>query len=68
MFITHGGLLSTQEAVARGIPVVNIPVFADQYLNANRAVLAGYGLRLDFQNLTEEYLTQAINEVLQNPS
>ncbi|KAJ9601561.1 hypothetical protein L9F63_000304, partial [Diploptera punctata] len=67
MFITHGGLLSTQEAVTRGVPVVNIPVFADQYLNANRAVLAGYGARLDFTNITEEYLLQTINQVLNNP-
>ena len=54
--------------MTRGVPVLGIPVFADQYLNANRAVLAGYGGRVDYVNVTEEYLSQIINEILNNPS
>ncbi|PSN51253.1 hypothetical protein C0J52_11770 [Blattella germanica] len=67
LFITHGGLLSTQEALDRGVPVVGIPVFADQFLNSNRAVLAGYGIRLDYSNVTEESLLWAVKEVIDNP-
>ncbi|XP_069697453.1 UDP-glycosyltransferase UGT5-like [Periplaneta americana] len=67
LFITHGGLLSTQEAVTRGMPLVGIPVFADQSLNMGRAVASGYALMIDFQNITTESLTWAIKEILEKP-
>ncbi|GLH07894.1 UDP-glucuronosyltransferase [Gryllus bimaculatus] len=49
LFITHGGLMSTQEAVYHGVPVVGIPIFGDQQLNMNRAAAAGIGVALNFQ-------------------
>ena len=67
LFITHGGQLSLLEAVTRGIPVVGIPVFFDQYLNMARAVSAGYGLKINFNNITTESLTWAIQEAIQSP-
>ncbi|KDR11536.1 UDP-glucuronosyltransferase 2C1-like isoform X2 [Zootermopsis nevadensis] len=67
LFITHGGLQSTLEAIIRGVPVVGIPVFADQSLNIERAVEAGYGLRIDFNNITTESLTWALREIIETP-
>jgi hypothetical protein len=42
------------EAIIRVVPLVGIPVFADQRLNMARGVLAGSGLIIDFRNITSE--------------
>jgi len=67
LFITHGGLLSTQEALQRGVPLLGIPIFGDQSLNMNRAVVAGYGLTIRFTNVTMESLLWGIREMIDNP-
>jgi glucuronosyltransferase len=67
LFITHGGLLSTLEAISRGVPLIGIPVFADQFLNMARAVSSGYGIKIDLNNVTSESLTWAIQEVIESP-
>jgi len=67
LFITHGGLLSTQEAIHRGVPLLGIPIFGDQSLNMNRAVTAGYGLMIQFNNVTMESLLWGIKEMIDNP-
>jgi hypothetical protein len=66
LFITHGGLLSTQEALNRGVPVVGIPVFGDQSLNMAWAQSAGYGITLSLHNITKGSVSWAIKEVLEN--
>lgn len=67
LFITHGGLLSTTEAVTRGVPIVGIPVMGDQPLNMKFNSAAGFGVAVDFDDLNEETLYNAITEVLNNP-
>ncbi|KAG5671714.1 hypothetical protein PVAND_001894 [Polypedilum vanderplanki] len=66
LFITHGGLLSGVEAIYYGKPLIVIPIFGDQKLNAARTELSGFGLRIDYNNLTEASLTWALNEILMN--
>jgi glucuronosyltransferase len=66
LLITHGGLLSVQEAIHRGVPLVGIPVYGDQYYNLARIVSFGIGARLDYENITTESVTWAVNEVLNN--
>jgi glucuronosyltransferase len=60
-------LLSTQEAIHRGVPLLGIPMFGDQSLNMNRAVTAGYGLMVGFQNVSMESLLWGITEMIENP-
>ncbi|XP_023717901.1 UDP-glucuronosyltransferase 1-8 [Cryptotermes secundus] len=65
LFITHGGLLSKQEAINRGVPLLGIPVYGDQYLNVRKAESLGYGIRLEFDNITAESVLWAIQTALQ---
>jgi glucuronosyltransferase len=67
LFITHGGLLSTQEAVHRGVPLLGIPIFGDQSLYMSRAVTGGYGLVIRLDNVTMESLLWGIREMIDNP-
>ncbi|PSN40304.1 2-hydroxyacylsphingosine 1-beta-galactosyltransferase [Blattella germanica] len=67
LFVSHGGMMSTQEAVYRGVPLVGIPIFSDQLLNIRQASAAGYALHLDYENITEESVYWAIQQVLYVP-
>lgn len=66
LFITHGGLLSTTEAVHFGVPIIGIPVFADQYVNVKRAVHKGFAIRVRLSYDTADDLESAIKEMLIN--
>jgi len=67
LFITHGGRLSTQEAVFHGVPVIVIPFFTDQYLNGERMVEHGVGLRLNYIDFDISTFRNYIAAVLNNP-
>ncbi|KAB7505536.1 UDP-glucuronosyltransferase 1-7C [Armadillidium nasatum] len=43
LFITHGGLLSTLESTYNGVPVIGMPVFADQESNMMDVQNEGWG-------------------------
>ncbi|CAG7719991.1 unnamed protein product [Allacma fusca] len=66
LFMTHGGLLSTQEAIYHGSPLLAIPIFGDQNLNAHQAELGGFALTIEILDVTEEDLETKIRELLEN--
>ncbi|XP_062549714.1 UDP-glycosyltransferase UGT5-like [Armigeres subalbatus] len=68
LFITHGGLLSTTEALYHGIPLIGIPIFGDQPMNVEKAVRGGYAVLLDYPDITEQTVEEAISTVLDDPS
>ncbi|XP_032779257.2 LOW QUALITY PROTEIN: UDP-glycosyltransferase UGT4 [Daphnia magna] len=63
-FLTHGGLLSTQEAVYHGVPVIGIPFVTDQENNMIKAVMDGYAIKLAWNDIDEEQLHGAILDIL----
>nr|CAD7458604.1 unnamed protein product [Timema tahoe] len=66
LFITHAGLLSIQEAIYHGVPILGVPFFADQYTNINKAKDHGFGEKVDFATFTTEILLAKIQKILQN--
>ncbi|XP_018334023.2 UDP-glucuronosyltransferase 2B15-like [Agrilus planipennis] len=66
LFITHGGLLSIIEAIYHGVPLLVIPIFAEQFMNAADVESLGYGLKLYYTHITEENFSYLINELLIN--
>jgi MGT family glycosyltransferase len=62
--ITHGGNNTTTEALHFGRPMVVLPLFWDQYDNAQRMDELGYGVRLDTYRFGDEDLTAAIEQLL----
>ncbi|XP_034110395.1 UDP-glycosyltransferase UGT5 [Drosophila albomicans] len=67
VFIAHGGLFGTQEAVYHGVPVLGMPVYADQYLNIKKGQAAGFALGVDYRTVTEQELRHSLTELLENP-
>nr|WMP40233.1 UDP-glucuronosyltransferase UGT33AX4 [Tuta absoluta] len=66
LFITQGGLQSTDEAIVAGVPLIGIPMLGDQWYNVEKYLYLGIGLKLDIETITEEGLIRAINEVIDN--
>ncbi|KAG6445490.1 UDP-glycosyltransferase [Manduca sexta] len=67
LFITHGGLLSTTETLHFGVPIIGIPLFADQFINTKRAVTKGFAIEVNIGYDTPAKLGGAIQEILGNP-
>ncbi|KAH9636335.1 hypothetical protein HF086_012600 [Spodoptera exigua] len=64
IFLTHGGLFSSIEAIHFGVPTIGIPVRFDQNTNVNKAVLNGYGLKVTLSYDLSKDLNTAINVML----
>lgn len=67
-FVTHGGLLSLQEAVYHNVPVVGLPLMSDQHLNVRQAVTLGLGRQLTVESLSEDAVYDAITAVVEQPA
>ncbi len=68
LIISHGGVNTVLTALSDGIPLLCIPLGADQPDNAQRCVDAGAGMRLDRRLLTTARLKRTIHTLLSQPS
>jgi UDP:flavonoid glycosyltransferase YjiC (YdhE family) len=66
--ITHGGNNTVTECFHFGKPMVVLPLFWDQYDNAQRVEELGYGVRLETYAFEDEQLTGAIAKLLSDES
>ncbi|XP_049787775.1 UDP-glucosyltransferase 2-like [Schistocerca cancellata] len=67
-FITHGGMLGLQEAVAAGVPMLVVPVLGDQPHNAASLSSRGVALTLTVRQLTEHNVRDALDRLVNDTS
>jgi MGT family glycosyltransferase len=64
LVITHAGNNTTTECIHFGKPMVALPLFWDQYDNAQRVDETGYGIRLATYEFEEDALHSALDRLL----
>jgi len=68
LFITHGGMNSTNEGLYYGVPLIVLPQSADQPIIAEQVAKIGAGMKLEMQGLTANQLSEAADHVLNGTS
>lgn len=64
--VCHAGFGTTMAALAHDLPVVAIPLSADQPVHAQRCAELGAGLTLPYDTVTAEAVTSAVRTVLED--
>jgi UDP:flavonoid glycosyltransferase YjiC (YdhE family) len=67
-FVTHGGFNSVKEALSSGVPMVVVPISADQPYSAERCVDLGVARTLGPDDRTPDSIREAVRQVLAEPS
>lgn len=67
LVVSHGGSGTVIGALAHGLPLVLVPMGADQMVNAERCAALGVGRVLDVMAITPELVRETVTDVLSNP-
>lgn len=66
LFIAHCGKGGITEAKYHGVPILAIPVFGDQFSNADNIVNEGWAITLPLSDLNAETFSRVLDEALNN--
>ncbi|XP_050524531.1 UDP-glycosyltransferase UGT5-like isoform X1 [Daktulosphaira vitifoliae] len=64
LFISHCGLLGILDALYSGVPIMGIPMFADQFSNMNYIIEKGCGKHLEYDMINEDVVYNKIIDML----
>jgi len=68
LFITHGGIHSTEEAIYFGVPMLAVSVFGDQLHNSLVMENRGAAIRIKYSEFTEDLFEKALFQMLNDKS
>ncbi|XP_045519961.1 UDP-glucosyltransferase 2-like isoform X1 [Pieris brassicae] len=68
LFITQGGLQSTDESINAAVPVIGIPMLGDQWYNTERYKQHQIGIQLDIHAMSEEQFSTSVKSVIEDKS
>ena len=66
-FVSHVGHSSLYESAYHGVPVVAVPLFADQFFNARKVEHFGLGMTVDHKTATAEEFAKTMEDVMTEP-
>lgn len=66
LFISHCGKGGITEAKYHGVPILGIPLFADQFSNADYILKEGWAVVLSMSDLNQHTFSKALDEALNN--
>ena len=66
-FVSHVGFNSVYESTYHGVPVVAVPLFADQFSNAKKVEQFGLGIVVDYKSVYADQLFETIEQVITEP-
>jgi N-glycosyltransferase len=68
LFLTHAGFSGVRESLAVGVPMVALPLFSEQPVNATRVDELELGVEVNPAGITPETLAASLKRVLDDPS
>ncbi|XP_041972606.1 UDP-glucosyltransferase 2-like isoform X2 [Aricia agestis] len=64
LFITQGGLQSTEESLTAGVPMIGLPILGDQWFNTEKYAHHRIGTKLEWSTLDRESFRKAIDTII----